>query len=86
MKTLTENKRLVGKEAILQAVEYSGVLTYGIQQDGVVFEDISCNRLAVQGLLRLINGEWKTNKEKYELLHRILVDMTDKYQEELMKL
>ena len=86
MKTLTKNKNLTRKEVTLQAVEYDGVLTYGIQQENIVFEDISCNRLSVQGLLKLINGEWKTNKEAYELLYRMLVDMTDKYQDELSNL
>lgn len=86
MKTVTKNKNITRKEATLQAVEYNGVLTYGIQQEHIIFEDISCNRLAVQGMLKLINGEWKTDKNKYELLHCILVDVTDKYQNELSEL
>ena len=86
MKVATKHENLIGKEAILQAMEYNGVLVYGIQQENMVFEDISCNRLAVQGMLKLINGEWKTDKTKYELLHTILVDITDKYQDELSQL
>lgn len=86
MKTLTKHENLKGKEFMLQAVEYNGVLTYGIQQGNIIFEDVSCNRLAVQGMLKLMNGEWETDKNKYELLHSILVDVTDKYQEELMNL
>ena len=86
METLTENKRLIGKEAVLQSVEYGGTITYGIRQTNVIFEDISCNRLSVQGLIKLINGAWKTNKREYELLHRILIDVADRYEEELSEL
>ena len=84
MRVATKSKSFIGKEVKLHAVEYNGVITYGIQQDNVVFEDISCNRLVVQGFINLLSDI--STKKNFELLHCILVDVADKYQDELINL
>lgn len=91
MKTLTKYENLKEMEVKLYESifrdEYDNVEmpTYGIILNGVIFDDIHCEKNIVDGLIKLITNISKDQTAK-KLLHQIFVEIASTYDEELINL
>lgn len=91
MKTLTKYENLKGKEVKLyesifrDEEEKIEMPVYGINLNGIIFDDIHSEKNIVNGLIKLITTMNKDNKAK-ELLHQIFVEIASIYDDELINL